>query len=269
MLGALALGHTVYRLLFGIATTPYLAPWMLVHLLLATSALQFRVPRRATAHVMDALYRAQVLVFSLRSVLVILITLWAPSPLRLRLRFAAIVACHAAADACERALRAPGEAHGGVRRSMRPGDGKAPPTGWVLDYARLFFAVAQLNATSQMVWVHNEAYVLIGAFMTLVVVQVTAFLQTLRKKGLLSPSAWKGVYAGMLLSVALQMAASTTVGELIVILAVSAVYAGLRLSSLHANKYLLLTLAYAWAELTAPASGAPGYSLAANNAVGG
>ena len=114
-----------------------------------------------------------------------------------------------------------------------------------------YFSVAQLNATSQLLYVRQREYVLLGAFWTMVqclyrrvwvhcqyyrrvrcmgawehgcsanigaygctgapesississqaVIQFTAFLMTLRKKGLLPPDAWKWAYFAMLASV--------------------------------------------------------------------
>lgn len=247
VLGAVVLVHTAYRLATGIAT-PNLAPWMAVHVLLAVSSLEFQVPRRAIAHVMDRLYRAQVVVFTIRSVLVIAAVLAVPDTrAQLRWRFLAVACSHLAADLCLRRLAGAGRP-GGVRREMGPGDGQSRPGGRVLDYGRLFFSLAQLNATSQLIWVPNTDYVLIGAFMTVVVVQVTAFLQTLRKKGLLSPSLWKVVYGLMLMAVAVQMVRCTTPSELAHISAVSIVFAALRIG-LGVNKYALMLLVYTWGEL--------------------
>lgn len=48
---------------------------------------------------------------------------------------------------------------------------------------RYFFSIAQLNATSQLIFVSDREYVLAGAYYTMVVIQITAFMMTLRKKG--------------------------------------------------------------------------------------
>lgn len=221
---------------------------MLLHALLAFSSLEFRVPNRAIAHVMDRLYRLQVIVFTLRSVLVIWTTISVLDPRQcLRARSLAVILSHLAADICQKRLSGEDGGRLGVRRAMGPGDGHSRPEGRTLDYGRLFFSVAQLNATSQMIWVPNRRYVLIGAFMTMVVVQVTAFMQTLRKKGLLSPWMWKVVYGLMLFAVALQMVASTQPLELAHICAVSVCFAGLRIGG-GIDKYLLMGMVYLWGE---------------------
>ena len=126
------------------------------HVLLSASAYVFTVPKSSKVpHVLDALYRAQVLCFTMRSVLVMLIVLAAP-PLALLLRFAAVAGSHLAADAAQRALGEPGGGSAGVRRPLRSSDvadfGVSWLREWMVAPGRLFFAVAQLNATSQLLY---------------------------------------------------------------------------------------------------------------------
>ena len=209
---------------------------LLLHTLLAASSFIFRVPRKSTVeHVIDELYRAQVLAFTLRSVLVILIVVYKP-PCAMLLRFAAVVSCHVGADAAQRSATQrstthqsssrPGEASSvGVRRPL--GEAELTRDGlqrWMVAPGRFFFAVAQLNATSQLLFVEQRDYVILGAFYTMAVIQVTAFLMTLRKKGLLPPAKWKWLYGTMLASVAVSMVRSVSLPELLHIIAVSLVF---------------------------------------------
>ena len=258
-LGVAVLGHICMRLVYGIdistdADVHVMTGWMLAHLALAASAFEFRVPARSTVHVLDALYRAQVLCFSLRSVLVILVALWEP-PRAPILALLSVMACHAAADWCGGHYPDNG---GGVRRAMLRGDFKGvaertTPGGLLsssttVKGGRLFFAVAQCNATSQMIFSDNVAYTVVGAFYTMAVIQITAFLMTLRKKGFIEPVHWKVLYTLMLAGVAVQMVAIADVGELLFISALSLLYAGLRLFA-GFNKYLLMVFIFTFSRV--------------------
>ena len=114
-LALLVVCHTLHRLVLGMdgaATLPLVAA-LAAHLLLSLSALVFTVPvRTKLPHVLDGLYRAQVLAFTARSVGVMLLVLLEPPPeppcrlhtYLLLCRLAVVAASHRAADAAQRAL---------------------------------------------------------------------------------------------------------------------------------------------------------------------
>ena len=242
-LAALVVSHTLHRLFAGGLSTAPRGPLLFAltcHLLLSASAFVFHVPARTKVpHVLDGLYRAQVLCFTARSVLVMVVVLYAP-PAALLLRFVAVAGCHLGADAAQRALGDSSAGSAGVRRQLRSSDQadlERPWLGqWMVAPGRLFFSVAQLNATSQLLYAASREYVLLGAFWTMGVIQYTAFLMTLRKKGLLPPSAWKLLYAAMLASVAASMVRAVHLDELARICAVSLAFAAARLG-LGLGKY--------------------------------
>lgn len=73
---------------------------------------------------------------------------------------------------------------------------------------RYFFSIAQLNATSQLIFVSDREYVLAGAYYTMVVIQITAFMMTLRKKGFM----YVLVQAGVRVEPCLYLGATATCG---------------------------------------------------------
>lgn len=77
-LGLLVLGSICYVMAFGMMAREAETFWMALHFALSCSSLQFRVPNKSVVHVMDSLYRLQVLAFTARSVLVILVEVWVP-----------------------------------------------------------------------------------------------------------------------------------------------------------------------------------------------
>lgn len=186
---------------------------MLLHAARSLSSLVFRTPGTSAPHVIDSLYRAQVVAFTMRSVLVVLLVVWLQDlqMLELFLRDAAVVACHKAADSAAQKARplvhsasvTTGEGAGakdhataprdGVRRALRPYESSRP----LVEAGRSFYSLARCNATSKMLFVTSSDYVVVGAFYTMVVIQVTAFLMTLRKNGFVPPYMWKVLYTAM------------------------------------------------------------------------
>lgn len=222
-----------------------LLPWaLLLHVTLSLTSFVFAVPSNSSVHVMDKLYRAQVLTFSCRSAAVIVVVLWGPRNYQYCLRYFGVVVCHLLTDLAAAKLGARPDFRG-VRRPLRKGEEMG---GVTVSAGRLFFSIAQLNATSQLLWVRNEQYVLIGAYYTMAVIQVTAFMMTLTRKGLLSTVAWKVVYTCMLLGTAIQVIQIVELLELLHICAVSSLFAGCRLR-LGVNKYVLMTVVFLYAVM--------------------
>eukprot|EP00039_Didymoeca_costata_P022126 m.346170 g.346170 ORF g.346170 m.346170 type:complete len:310 (-) comp28266_c0_seq1:19-948(-) len=268
-LGVAVLTRVIFSLLFGAATVG--TGWLVVHMALAVSSFQFRVPKKASVeHVLDSLYRGQVLLFSLRSVLVILwvhleqycntiqhgsndnntdVSSWycgsvyGFSSVRIG-RLFSVITTHVLADVLAMYLQTHNEVRG-VRRAFSQNEksGKEKIYPKTMQLGRLFFSLAQCNATSQLVFVHNLVYVKVGAYFTMVVIQATAFIMTLRKKGLLSPFTWKIMYTLFLLSVAIQMFLLCSLEEIIYICILSVIYAIARLFA-NINKIVLMLFVF-------------------------
>eukprot|EP00729_Bicosta_minor_P026292 gene26292-27251_t len=133
----------------------------------------------------------------------------------------------------------------GVRRPLRSSDFQGGSNGdagtkRAISIGRYFFSIAQLNATSQLIFVSDREYVLAGAYYTMVVIQITAFMMTLRKKGFMSPVGWKVVYTLLLGSTAITLVrTASSLSELCTISLVSVTFAGLRLK-FSVDKFVLM-----------------------------
>lgn len=200
LLGITSIAHYMYRLIRWMrwgathmmdAREENLWVWIVIHSLLSMSSLIFHVPNnRPTARpVIYGEFRAHSIIFALRSLFAMMVLIYIKHPgVSYLLRGSIVIMTMVLADKTTSYYQSP-------VKTMR---GMPYPETWgglVKGIFKYYYAVSQVFATVRVIYCNSSLPYSVGElFLVLFPIQSAAFLMTLVKKSIISPTTWHILY---------------------------------------------------------------------------